>query len=192
MRPRAPFPGLSLFLWALLGITLYGGDAAARDPGPTDIQVAEDGDPEGMAPPPPSPPPQQPPAQRNDDRLQMPSAPTNNESFIPGCWRTDPFRHRANQATPGVSSYCFDSNGIGRLEWRHDFTICRTRAQARFEGSMLRLSDSDTVCNDGTSWWADHLTCRRSADGVAACSGISYYPGGRAPDTWTVNLHALR
>ena len=81
-------------------------------------------------PPPPVPPPQPqqpkaapvpppPPIQSrpNDDRLRLPPAPTNNYAFMEGCWRTDPFRHEAMQQQPGVSTYCFDANGNGQLEW---------------------------------------------------------------------------
>jgi hypothetical protein len=151
-----------------------------------------------IAPPAPQPPPKAapnpappPPPQRNpgDNRLRLPSAPTNNYSFMQGCWRTDPFRHEVFQPQPGVSSYCFDANGNGQLEWRRGRTACRTRAQARFEGAVLRLRDADTICNDGSTWYADQLVCQRGADNVALCSGSSRSP--RGPVTWTVNLHKL-
>jgi len=117
-------------------------------------------------------------------------APTNNMSFLAGCWRTDPFRHERNQPQAGVSSYCFDTNGNGQLEWRRGRTACRTSAQARFEGAVLRLRDADTNCNDGSRWYADQLVCQRGADDVAQCSGSSR--GGMfGPTTWTVNLHKL-
>ena len=138
----------------------------------------------------PAPPPTPPaPARRpGDDRLRMP-APTNNMSFLQGCWRTDPFRHERNQPQPGVSSYCFDASGNGQLEWRRGRTACRTRAQGRFEGAVLRLRDADTTCNDGSHWYADQLVCQRGADDVAQCSGSSR--GAFGPTTWTVNLHKL-
>jgi hypothetical protein len=152
-----------------------------------------------IAPPAPRPappktapdPPAPPPAQRSpsDNRLRLPPAPTNNYSFMQGCWRTDPFRHEVFQPQPGVSSYCFDANGNGQLEWRRGRTACRTRAQARFEGAILRLRDADTICNDGSTWYADQLVCQRGADNVALCSGSSRSP--RGPVTWTVNLHKL-
>ena len=150
-----------------------------------------------VAPPPPVTPPKSvaptpPPAPKprpGDDRLRMPG-PTNNMSFLQGCWRTDPFRHERGQAQPGVSSYCFDANGNGQLEWRRGRTACRTSAQARFEGAVLRLRDADTNCNDGSRWYADQLVCQRGADDVAQCSGSSR--GGMfGPTTWTVNLHKL-
>jgi len=106
-----------------------------------------------------------------------------------GCWRTDPFRHETVQMQPGVSSYCFDASGNGQLEWRRGRTACRTRAQARFEGAVLRLRDGDTTCNDGSHWYADQLTCQRGADNVAQCSGFSR--GAYGPVSWTVNLHKL-
>ena len=153
-----------------------------------------------VAPPPPpqtqpqprpaAPAPQPPPRQTrpNDDRLRLP-APTNDYSFMAGCWRTDPFRHESRQTQPGVSSYCFDARGNGQLEWRRGRTACRTRAQARFEGAILRVRDGDSTCNDGSRWYADQLICRRGADDVAQCSGTSH--GAFGPVSWTVNLHKL-
>ncbi len=150
-----------------------------------------------VAPPPPKPAPAPPPAPApaprqtapNDGRLRLPSAPSNDYSFMAGCWRTDPFRHEPMQGQAGVSSYCFDANGNGQLEWRRGRTACRTRAQARFEGSTLRVRDGDANCNDGSRWYADQLVCRRGADNVAQCSGASR--GVNGPVTWTVNLHKL-
>ena len=155
-----------------------------------------------VAPPPPAPAPAPPkvappkpapaPTPRNpaDDRLRLPNAPTNDYSFMQGCWRTDPFRHEALQMQPGVSSYCFDASGAGQLEWRRGRTACRTRAQARFEGAVLRLRDADSTCNDGSRWFADQLVCQRGADNVAICSGQSRNAYG-APVRWSVNLHKL-
>ena len=141
----------------------------------------------------PTPPPAPPASTRRpgDDRLRLPQSPTNNMSFLQGCWRTDPFRHERGQQQAGVSSYCFDAGGNGQLEWRRGRTACRTRAQARFEGSVLRLRDADTTCNDGSHWYADQLTCQRGADDVAQCSGSSR-GGTFGPTTWTVNLHKLQ
>ncbi|WP_421999729.1 SrfA family protein [Reyranella sp.] len=156
----------------------------AKKPAPKPPQVA-------VAPPKPAPAPQPPPqpVRPNDNRLRLP-APTNDYSFMSGCWRTDPFRHETVQMQPGISSYCFDARGNGQLEWRRGRTACRTRAQARFEGAVLRLRDSDTTCNDGSHWYADQLVCRRGADNVAFCSGSSR--GAFGPVSWTVNLHKLR
>ena len=148
-----------------------------------------------LAPPPPqpakpAPAPPPPPNRPHDDRLRLPSTPTNDYSFMQGCWRTDPFRHETIQPQPGVSSYCFDANGNGQLEWRRGRTACRTRAQSRFDsGGILRLRDADTTCNDGSHWYADQLVCRRGADDVALCSGTSR--GAFGPVSWTVNLHKL-
>lgn len=141
--------------------------------------------PKAVVPTPPPAPPQRP----GDDRLRLPS-PTGNMSFLEGCWRTDPFRHERNQPQAGVSTYCFDASGNGQLEWRRGRTACRTRAQARFEGAVLRLRDADTNCNDGSRWYADQLVCQRGADDVAQCSGNSR--GAFGPTTWTVNMHKLR
>ena len=139
----------------------------------------------------PTPPPAQPPraTRPNDNRLRLPPSPTNDYSFMARCWRTDPFRHEATQMQPGVSSYCFDANGNGQLEWRRGRTACRTRAQARFEGPVLRVRDADASCNDGSRWYADQLVCRRGVDDVAQCSGTSR--GAFGPVSWTVNLHKL-
>jgi hypothetical protein len=154
-----------------------------------------------LAPPPPPPPPPAarpitPPPLRDpqqsypsDNRLRLPSGPTNNFTFLQGCWRTDPFYHERVQSQPGVSTYCFGSNGGGQLEWRRGRTACRTRAQANYSGSALLLRDSDTNCNDGSQWYSDQLVCRPGADNVAFCSGESRGTFGRA--TWTVNLHKL-
>ncbi|MFZ5781124.1 MAG: hypothetical protein ACOY4R_13095 [Pseudomonadota bacterium] len=148
-----------------------------------------------VAPPPPKPAPAPKPplpqARPGDDRLRLPPAPSNNYAFMSGCWRTDPFRHELTQMQLGVSSYCFDAGGNGQLEWRRGRTACRTRAQARFEGAVLRLRDADTTCNDGSRWYADQLVCRRGADDVALCSGSSRDAYGRLV-SWTVNLHKLR
>ncbi|MBM3648139.1 MAG: hypothetical protein FJX11_10150 [Alphaproteobacteria bacterium] len=138
--------------------------------------------------PAPPPPPQQ--TQPNDNRLRLPSVPSNDYSFMSGCWRTDPFRHEPAQTQSGVSTYCFDANGNGQIEWRRGRTACRARAQSRYEGATLRLRDSDTTCNDGSRWYADQLVCRRGADGIAQCSGSSRGASG-VPVTWTVNLHKL-
>jgi hypothetical protein len=138
------------------------------------------------APVPPPPPQPQRPA---DGKMRMPSAPTNDFSFMAGCWRTDPFKHEVNQGQMGVSSYCFDSNGNGSLEWRRGRTACRTRARAGFNGPNLALRDQDTTCNDGSHWYADQLVCRRGADNVADCYGRSQ--GASGPVSWIVNLHRI-
>jgi hypothetical protein len=151
-----------------------------------------------LAPPPvqppkpapaPAPAPGPKPSRPNDDRLRLPSVPSNDYSFMAGCWRTDPFRHETIQPQPGISSYCFDSTGNGQLEWRKGRTACRTRAYSRYEGAVLKLRDGDTTCNDGSHWYADQLVCRRGADDVAQCSGTSR--GAFGPVSWTVNLHKL-
>jgi hypothetical protein len=149
-----------------------------------------------LAPPPPQPPKPAPaptppprPTRPNDDRLRLPSVPSNDYSFMAGCWRTDPFRHETIQPQPGISSYCFDATGNGQLEWRRGRTACRTRAYSRYEGAVLKLRDADTTCNDGSRWYADQLLCHRGADDVAQCTGTSRSAFG--PVSWTVNLHKL-
>ena len=157
-------------------------------PKPPQVAVAPPS-PQPQPKPAPAPPPQPRQARPNDDRLRLPPAPSNDYSFLSGCWRTDPFRHEPTQMQPGVSSYCFDANGNGQLEWRRGRTACRTRAQARYEGAILRVRDGDSTCNDGSRWYADQLVCRRGADDVAQCSGTSR--GAFGPVTWTGNLHKL-
>ncbi len=158
-------------------------------PKPKEPQVAAAAPPPKPAPAPP-PQPQPPPRSPNDGRLRLPTAPTNDYSFLQGCWRTDPFRHELMQPQAGTSTYCFDSSGRGQLEWRRGRTACRTSAQAQFGGSSLRLRDSDARCNDGSHWYADQLVCTRGADNVANCSGASRNAYG-SPVQWTVNLHKL-
>lgn len=170
--------------------------ADCKPPKPPQVAVAPPPPAPAPAPPkvaPPKPAPAPAPQPRNpaDNRLRLPNAPTNDYSFMQGCWRTDPFRHETLQMQPGVSSYCFDASGAGQLEWRRGRTACRTRAQARFEGAVLRLRDADSTCNDGSRWFADQLVCQRGADDVAICSGQSRNAYG-APVRWSVNLHKLR
>lgn len=142
-----------------------------------------------IAPPPkPAPPPPQ-PQRPSDGRMRLPAGPTNDFSFMKGCWRTDPFKHERSQLQPGVSSYCFDAYGNGNLEWRRGRTACRTRARAQFNGSDLALRDADTTCNDGSHWYADQLVCRRGNDNVADCYGRSN--GAFGPVSWIVNLHRI-
>jgi hypothetical protein len=109
-----------------------------------------------------------------------------------GCWRTDPFRHRRDQPEPGVSTYCFDRNGRGSLDFRVEGRSCRAPAQAQYApDATLRIVDSDTRCSDGSPWAADHLDCRASAGGVASCHGDSRHPLTGRPEEWSVNLHRI-
>jgi hypothetical protein len=137
--------------------------------------------------PPPKPAPQ--PPRPSDGRMRLPAGPTNDFSFMKGCWRTDPFKHESTQRQMGISSYCFDANGNGSLEWRRGRTACRTRARAQFNGADLALRDADTTCNDGSHWYADQLVCRRGSDNVADCHGRSN--GAFGPVSWIVNLHRI-
>jgi len=128
----------------------------------------------------PDPPPKPP-----DDRMRMPSAPTNDYSFLKGCWRTDVFKHSPSHPG-GTTTYCFDANGRGTMTFRNrDGRVCRAPATARFSGNTLRIVDSDTRCSDGADWYADHLDCRSDQGSVARCSGQSQ------SDRWTVNLHRI-
>jgi hypothetical protein len=156
---------------------------------PPQVALAQPPQPQPPKPAPAPAPPPRPAPRPNDDRLRLPSVPSNDYSFMAGCWRTDPFRHETIQPQPGISSYCFDATGNGQLEWRRGRTACRTRAYSRYEGSVLKLRDADTTCNDGSRWYADQLLCHRGADDVAQCTGTSRSAFG--PVSWTVNLHKL-
>src|SRR5207244_2638674 len=110
-------------------LLLMGGSWLLRGCIPEDpaLSVAtHEGPPAPPAPPRVEPAPQ-PPPRPPDDKLRIPSAPTNDYSFMQGCWRTDPFQHERGYQ-PGISTYCFDSGGNGRLEWRRGRTACRTGA----------------------------------------------------------------
>ena len=155
-------------------------------PKPPQIAKAE---PPPAPKPAPAPAPTPPPQRPSDGRMRMPTAPTNDFSFMQGCWRTDPFKHETIQMQPGVSSYCFDASGNGSLEWKRGRTACRTRAHAVFNGPNLALRDQDTTCNDGSHWYADQLVCRRGANDVADCYGRSQ--GAFGPTSWIVNLHRM-
>jgi hypothetical protein len=138
------------------------------------------------APPPPKPQPQA----RPDDRLKIPERRTSSMDFVKGCWRTDPFRHRA-AVIPGVSTYCFDADGRGTLtfERRELGHRCRLAARAQWAGNELHLDDTDGVCNDGTTWHADHLICRPDQSGIAHCTGTAVGFDPQTIDRWTVTLH---
>lgn len=138
----------------------------------------------------PDPPP--PPKPPDDGRLRLPKAPTTDLSFLQGCWRTDPFRHHAQQSGPGVSEYCFDANGRGSFVFRRGGMTCRTAAQGRYEGTVLRLRDADTTCSDGTTWYQDRLDCTVGADSVAVCRGEASSGLFGGLNRWTVNLHRVR
>jgi len=135
-------------------------------------------------PPPPKPEPPSP-------VLKMPDKPTEDYSFLKGCWRTDPFRH-SPLVPPGISTYCFDDKGNGQLEFHRPGQSgysCRAPARARYEGQQLRIRDSDTRCSNGGEWYADTLNCRRGEGDVAQCSGSANSPDGR--QAWTVRLNRV-
>jgi hypothetical protein len=137
-------------------------------------------------PPPPPPPPAVPPAPPGDDRMRMPKTPTNDYTFLQGCWRTDTFKH-GPQIRPGYAQYCFDARGNGSMEFHFDNgVVCRAPATARFNGGQLAVTDADTECQPRGRWAQDHLYCQPGADGVAFCSGTN------RTERWTVNLHRVR
>lgn len=134
-----------------------------------------------LAPSPPTP----------DPVLKIPDKPAEDYAFLKGCWRTDPFKHTPSHQ-PGVSTYCFDDKGNGQLEYQRPGQpgyVCRTTAQARFEGQQLRIRDADASCSDGGQWYADVLNCERAQGDVAQCSGSANTPAG--PHTWTVRMNRV-
>lgn len=169
------------------------------EPMPEQAAIEPLPDPEPVAPippPPPRPPRQALPPQPDpppgpptpaDDRLRIPDDvdETGDLEFLAGCWRTDPFRHRPTQSSPGISTYCFDSNGQGSLTFRRDGLLCEAPARVEIlPGRGLRIWDADTRCNDGSAWFQDRLDCTTADNGVARCSGESSFD-----NRWTVNLH---
>ncbi|MFI5001819.1 MAG: hypothetical protein ACHQK9_18205, partial [Reyranellales bacterium] len=100
-----------------------------------------------------------PPPEPESPVLKMPEKPTEDLSFLKGCWRTDAFKHTP-ALPPGVSTYCFDDKGNGQLEYRrlnNPGYVCRAPARAKYEGQQLSIRDSDTKCSDGGNWYADVL-----------------------------------
>jgi hypothetical protein len=118
--------------------------------------------------------------------LKLPDGPSTDLSFIQGCWRTEPFKHKPSQNNPSISTYCFDQNGKGWLENSQNL-FCRPAAEARYVGNELTINDSDCP----PSWFADHLICRRDVDGTALCRGEAQIPG-QPPHQWTVRMQRMR
>jgi hypothetical protein len=122
----------------------------------------------------------------------LPSGPTNDYSFMQ--WM---LAHRCVSATrrsqmqPGVSSYCFDSSGSGALEWRRGRTACRTRAQARFDGSNLAPARRATrPATTVSHWYADQLVCANAAptmwrNAAAARAAAPFGPDQLVGQTFT-------
>jgi hypothetical protein len=121
--------------------------------------------------------------------LKLPPDATADVAFIEGCWHTDLFRYGA-AITSGVTTYCFDDKGAGRLLYRRVGApeyFCRGPAQARYEGSLLHITNTDTACTDGDRSYPEAFDCVKAADGAAQCSGKSSSAGGK--EAWTVHLH---
>ncbi len=147
-------------------------------------------------PPAPPPVPDRPQAAtKPGDVLRLPEKPTNDYSFLKGCWRGDQFRYTPRHPR-GAHTYCFDENGNGKLifRWQNGVT-CEAPARARYEGGTLRITDADTTCADGTRWTQDRLVCRAGAGNVAQCSGETnmHLPDQGVtrdrPTQFTVRLH---
>ncbi|MCW5569453.1 MAG: hypothetical protein KIS84_14630, partial [Dokdonella sp.] len=103
--------------------------------------------------------------------LRLPDKPTDDYSFLKGCWQGDEFRYTPRHP-PGQHTYCFDDKGNGRLtfRWQNGVT-CEAPARARYEGDTLHITDADTACSDNSRWTQDRLICRPGAGNVAECSG---------------------
>jgi hypothetical protein len=121
--------------------------------------------------------------------LKLPEAPSNDLSFLRGCWRTDVFRLSSES---GVTIYCFDDQGSGRFLYRRldqpEF-FCNGSTSASYAGADLRLHNSNTRCTDG-SVYPDMIACQRGAGDWAQCSGKTTH--GLRTETWTIRLHRTR
>jgi hypothetical protein len=122
--------------------------------------------------------------------LRLPEAPTDDLSFLQGCWHTDVFGY----SHQGVSTYCFDAKGVGRFLYRRldqPSYSCQASTKASYVGQQLRLHNSGTTCSDGNNTFPANLDCSRSGDEAAKCSGIMANTSGGS-DAWTVRLHRTR
>jgi len=111
--------------------------------------------------------------------------------FALGCWRTDPFRH-GPRYKPGISQYCFDKKGEGKMLYSRagERMVCAAFARIRREGSVIYIDDRNSRCSidqmDKGPWRADHLVCRPDGSGVIFCEGRTS-SGSR----WRVRLNRL-
>ena len=131
---------------------------------------------------------------RASGMMKIPKGGEGNRSvaFAIGCWKTDPFRHSAEQQ-PGISQYCFDKNGRGNLLFyrKAQGETCGAFATIRRQATDIFIVDSNSRCakngRDNGAWYADNLTCRPDASGVIFCEGQSRI--GNRVDRWRVRLH---
>jgi hypothetical protein len=115
--------------------------------------------------------------------LRLPQDQAADPAFLDGCWHTDLFRYGAAN-TSGVTTYCFDDKGVGRLLYRRvsdPSYFCRGTAQARYEGQNLHITNTDTNCTDGDKSYPATLDCVKATDGTAQCG----------TQAWTVHLHFI-
>lgn len=115
--------------------------------------------------------------------LKLPQQSSANVAFLEGCWHTDLFRY-GTASTSGVTTYCFDDKGAGRLLYRRVSDpgyFCRGPVQARYEGQLLHIANTDTSCTDGDRSFPVTLDCVKAADGTAQCGS----------EAWTVQLHFI-
>lgn len=111
------------------------------------------------------------PETRPGDVLRLPEKPTDDYSFLKGCWRGDAFRYTPRHP-PGHHTYCFDERGNGKLVFRWQSGVtCEAPATARYEGDTLHITDANAVCSDGSRWTQDRLVCTNGIGSVAQCGG---------------------
>ncbi len=121
--------------------------------------------------------------------LRLPETATGDLSFLKGCWHTDVFQYSRQ---PGVSTYCFDANGIGRFLYKRlnqPSYSCQASTQASYVGQQLRLHNSNMTCSDGSKTYPANLDCVGNSGDAASCRSTAETSGG---ETWTVRLHRSR
>jgi len=122
--------------------------------------------------------------------LRLPGQPTEDLAFLKGCWRTDVFQF---EQQAGLSTWCFDGKGAGRFLYtrvNQPNFFCHAQAQAGYEGPELQLHSLKASCSDGSALAAEYLSCHRSGDQTAECSGN---PSAQNPaGSWTVRLYKVR
>jgi hypothetical protein len=113
--------------------------------------------------------------------LRLPALSGADTAFLDGCWHTDLFRY-GEAKTAGVTTYCFDGKGSGRLLYRRvsDASyFCRGPAEATYDGQTLHITHPDTGCTESDRAFPTALDCASANDGTAECRG----------QAWTVRLH---
>ena len=122
--------------------------------------------------------------------LRLPGQPTEDLAFLKGCWRTDVFQY---EQQAGLSTWCFDGKGVGRFLYtrvNQPNFFCHARAQAGYEGQVLKLHSLAASCSDGSSLSLEYLACNPAGDQTARCDGN---PSPQSPaGGWIVRLYKVR